>query len=56
MNNKVELIGVYGSDDIHACSAWTSTGRDITEEQRNLQLKSNMEAATKFFKDKNIRS
>jgi len=32
--NKVELIGFYGSDDIHACSAWTSTSRDITEEKR----------------------
>jgi flavin-dependent thymidylate synthase len=34
MNNKVELIGYYGSDEIHACSAWTSTSRDITEEKR----------------------
>jgi len=32
--NKVELIGFYGSDEIHACSAWTSTSRDITEEKR----------------------
>ena len=35
MNNKVELIGHYGSDEIHACSAWTSTSREITEEKRN---------------------
>lgn len=34
MKNKVELIGFYGSDEIHACSAWTSTSRDITEEKR----------------------
>ena len=34
MNNTVELIGYYGSDDIHACSAWTSTSREITEEKR----------------------
>ena len=34
MNNKIELIGFYGSDEIHACSAWTSTNRDITEEKR----------------------
>lgn len=34
MNHKVELIGVYGNDEIHACSAWTSTSRDITEEKR----------------------
>ncbi len=34
MNNKVELIGYYGSDEIHSCSAWTSTSRDITEEKR----------------------
>jgi flavin-dependent thymidylate synthase len=32
--NIVELIGYYGSDEIHACSAWTSTNRDITEEKR----------------------
>ena len=34
MNNKVELIGVYGNDEIHACSAWTSTSRDITDEKK----------------------
>ena len=34
MNNKIELIGYYGSDEIHACSAWTSTSRDITEEKK----------------------
>jgi hypothetical protein len=34
MNNKIELIGFYGSDEIHACSAWTSTSRDITDEKR----------------------
>ncbi len=34
MNNTVELIGFYGSDDVHACSAWTSTSREITEEKR----------------------
>ena len=34
MNNKIELIGFYGSDEIHACSAWTSTSRDITEEKK----------------------
>jgi len=34
MNNTVELIGFYGSDDVHACSAWTSTNREITEEKR----------------------
>lgn len=30
-NNKVELIGYYGSDLTHAQSAWTSTNRDLTE-------------------------
>jgi flavin-dependent thymidylate synthase len=34
MNNNVELIGYYGSDEIIACSAWTSTSRDLTEEKR----------------------
>lgn len=32
--NKVELIGVYGSDETHAASAWTSTNRDLTEEKK----------------------
>lgn len=31
MKNKVELIGWYGDDKIHALSAWTSTSRDIDE-------------------------
>ena len=34
-NNTVELIGHYGSDELHACSAWTSTSREITDEKRN---------------------
>lgn len=32
-NNKVELVGTYGSDESHALSAWTSTSRDLTEEK-----------------------
>lgn len=31
---EVELIGHYGSDLIHAQSAWTSTSRDIDDEKR----------------------
>lgn len=34
-NNKVELIGYYGSDLTHAQSAWTSTSRDLTEDKLN---------------------
>lgn len=34
MKNTVELIGFYGSDEIHACSAWTSTSREINEEKK----------------------
>lgn len=34
MKNKVELIGHYGSDEIIACSAWTSTSRDLSEEKK----------------------
>ena len=33
--NKVELIGYYGNDLVHAQSAWTSTSRDLTEEKIN---------------------
>lgn len=29
--NKVELIGYYGSDKLIACSAWTSTSRNLTD-------------------------
>jgi len=32
-HNSVELLGHYGSDEIIACSAWTSTSREITEEK-----------------------
>ena len=32
--NKVSLLGYYGSDEIIACSAWTSTSRNLTEEKR----------------------
>ena len=34
MDNKVELLGFYGSDLTHAQSAWTSTSRAITDEKR----------------------
>ena len=33
-NNSVELLGHYGSDEIIACSAWTSTDRELTDEKR----------------------
>lgn len=35
MKNKIELIGAYGSDEIMAMSAWTSTSRELTEEKVN---------------------
>jgi thymidylate synthase (FAD) len=35
MINKVELIGHYGSDEIIACSAWTSTSRELTDEKKS---------------------
>lgn len=34
MKNTVELLGHYGSDEIIALSAWTSTSRDLPEEKR----------------------
>jgi flavin-dependent thymidylate synthase len=34
MKNSVELLGYYGSDEVIACSAWTSTSRDLTDEKR----------------------
>ena len=34
MENTVELLGYYGSDEVIACSAWTSTSRDLTDDKR----------------------
>lgn len=34
MRNSVELLGFYGSDEIIACSAWTSTSRELTEDKK----------------------
>ena len=33
MQNKVELLGYYGSDQIIAQSAWTSTSRELNEDK-----------------------
>jgi thymidylate synthase (FAD) len=35
MKNTVKLIGHYGSDTIIACSAWTSTSRELSEDKRS---------------------
>jgi thymidylate synthase (FAD) len=35
MKNTVELLGHYGSDEIIACSAWTSTSRELSDDKRN---------------------
>ena len=32
--NTVELLGHYGSDEVIACSAWTSTSRELDEKKR----------------------
>lgn len=32
--NTVELLGYYGSDEVIACSAWTSTSRALTDKKR----------------------
>jgi flavin-dependent thymidylate synthase len=34
VNNTVELIGVYGDDELIACSAWTSTSRELTDDKK----------------------
>ena len=31
--NTVELLGYYGNDETHACSAWTSTSRDLSADK-----------------------
>lgn len=33
-DNSVELIGIYGSDETHALSAWTSTSRSLSDDKR----------------------
>lgn len=33
MKNKVQLLGHYGSDTVIACSAWTSTERELDEKK-----------------------
>jgi len=35
MNNTVELLGYYGSDEVIACSAWTSTSRELTDDKKS---------------------
>jgi thymidylate synthase (FAD) len=35
MKNTVQLLGHYGSDEIIACSAWTSTSRDLSQEKKD---------------------
>ena len=35
MENTVKLVGFYGSDETHACSAWTSTNSELTPDKRN---------------------
>ena len=34
MKNTVELLGYYGSDEVIAQSAWTSTSRELTEDKK----------------------
>ena len=34
MNNTVELLGYYGSDEVIACSAWTSTSRELDAKKK----------------------
>ena len=34
MKNTIELLGFYGNDEIIACSAWTSTSRELTDEKK----------------------
>lgn len=34
MKNTVELLGFYGSDEVIAQSAWTSTNRELSEEKK----------------------
>lgn len=33
-NNTVELLGIYGSDETHALSAWTSTSRELNDDKK----------------------
>lgn len=33
IGNSVTLLGYYGSDEVIACSAWTSTSRELSEDK-----------------------
>lgn len=33
MQNTIELLGYYGDDRTHACSAWTSTSRNLSDDK-----------------------
>lgn len=44
--NVVELMGIYGSDETHALSAWTSTSRDLDDDKR-----SRMDGLLQFLAD-----
>lgn len=35
MENIVKLVGFYGSDETHACSAWTSTSAELNDDKIN---------------------
>jgi hypothetical protein len=53
--NTVELVGLYGSDETHALSAWTSTSRNLTDEKREriqqlLKMLADNDHATPFEK------
>jgi flavin-dependent thymidylate synthase len=34
VQNSVELVGCFGSDESHASAAWTSTSQELTEEKK----------------------
>ena len=33
--NKIEFVGFYGSDELIALSAWTSTSRELNDEKKS---------------------
>lgn len=40
--NKVELVGYYGNDQLHCCAAWTSISRELTEEKQQPERQANL--------------
>lgn len=49
MENTVELLGYYGDDKTHACSAWTSIGGSYFKRRRHQNISHCYESMCNYF-------